>query len=79
MLVCAADFSSAAMDTVVGTEAESSRVNPRDHRPRASAWRKACGTVIFGAVAHWSITFLTCPSIWLTSMTRIQLLPLRKV
>jgi hypothetical protein len=26
---------------------------------------------MFRAAAHWSITFLTLPSIWLTSITRI--------
>src|SRR5437773_3830933 len=40
-------------------------------RAGQSAWRNACGTVMFGAAAHRSITFLTLPSIWFTSMTRI--------
>ena len=39
------------------------------HRRRPRAWRKACGTVSFGAAAQRSITFLMLPSIWLTSMT----------
>src|SRR5712672_1923374 len=39
------------------------------HGRRPSAWRKACGTVSFGAAPQRSITFLILPSIWLTSMT----------
>jgi len=44
---------------------------PAGHPRRPSAWRNACRTVTFGAAAHRSITFLTLPSIWFTSMTRI--------
>src|ERR1700737_3967544 len=46
-------------------------VTVRSHTYRRSARRKACGTVIFGEAAHWSITLCTLPSIWLTSMTWI--------
>jgi hypothetical protein len=52
--------------------------NPGNCRRRVRACRNVCGTVIFGAAAQRSMTFLILPSIWLTSMTHIPALPLSR-